>query len=62
MDVCAPNLAHDLILLAVTTEFGRLFHVITCDKFFGERLSGVDSVAGRQIQLPLTRVVLPCSL
>jgi len=42
------------------TKFGTavgVADVITCDKFFGDRLRGVDSVGGQNCHLPLTKPV-----
>ena len=42
------------------TKFGaavRVADMITCDKFFGDRLRGVDSVGIENCHLPLTKPV-----
>jgi len=41
---------------AMCTKFGTavgVADVITCDKFFSNRLRGVDSVGGRKLPFPI---------
>ena len=44
----------------ICTQFGTavgVADVIICDKFFGDRLRGVDSVGGENCPFPLTKPV-----
>ena len=49
-----PDAPHGRICTYFGTAVG-VADVITCDKFFGDRLRGVDSVWGRKLPFPIDK-------
>ena len=49
-----PEAPHGWICTLFGTAVG-VADVITCDKYFGDRLRGVDSVGGRKLPFPIDK-------